>query len=135
MRIRIIDNYLKESTSTEITNYLKSNGLIDMLDTSDSKACCEKVVSLCKELFENIVLPEIVSVQVLKVTDDKSYDVVENGYYVVKYNGKFFDYCASDYFSDIFDVYAIPVIQPVLNTPRLIHSTVSTVKSYVLIAK
>ena len=127
--------YLRESTSNDIVAFLKSNNLIDRLDTSDSKKCCEEVVSICDELFENIVLPQIVTVQVLKVIDNNSFDVVESGYSVIKYNNKFFDYCARDYFSDVFDIYSLPVIQPVLNSPRLIHSTISTVKGYVMIAE
>lgn len=130
----VIKVKLNESTSADITNFLQSDEIFRLIDTSDCFSACQSIVDLCDDMFENIVLPEVKRVQVVKVDKDY-YNVVDSNYYVIKYNNKFYDYCAADYFSDLFKINEVPVIQPVLSTFNLIHSTVSTVKNYVLISR
>ena len=127
---------IRESTSFEISSFLKSDDLFDAIEflTKDCYETCLEVYDICQEKFENITLPKITRVQVLKISDT-DYDILDSDYYVIEYNNKFYDYCAYKYFEDIFNIseYNMPIIQPILSSPNLIHSTVSTLKNYVLI--
>lgn len=129
---------IRESTSVEISTYLKSVDLYNKIKdlTDDSYDACREVFNICSDLFQNIVLPKIVRVQIINLGEDTEYDILESDYYVIEYNGRFYDYCAYTYFKNLglFNIseYDMPVIQPILTVPSLIHSTVSTIKNYVI---
>ena len=130
---------LFEETISDTEEYLTSAGLVKSLNKKNNLECCNEVVDRCKKRFgDNLVPPEVVEVQACKVTN-KDYNILESVYYVVKYNNKYYDYCADEYFSDYVQVTVLPVVQPALEIANedklvaLIHPNTSTVKDYVLV--
>jgi len=124
---------LLEENILDINKYLRSSELVDSLDTKNPYECCTDIVDRCKSRFKGLMMPEVCKVQVCKVSDNKSYDIINPDYYVVRFNNTFYDYCAKEFYSDVFVIFSIPVLQRVLTVPELINSTVSSVKNYVLI--
>lgn len=116
----------------ELQEYLYDKYTDSELNSSDTEVC-QDIISICEEEFPDLVPPKIRRVNVYKVNGDQ-YELVDPAHDVLEYNGKYYDYTATQY-NELFSIvrYKLPVIQPVLTSYNLINSTVSSVKNYVML--
>lgn len=131
---------LNESVIQDVESYLRSFELLKDVNqafpdkNNKGEAISDYVQSRCEELFDEVITPVKVRALVIKSNSNEDFEVVTGDHYVLEYNGMFYDFAASQ-FKDIFPItnQSLPVIQPILTSDKLIKSTVSSVKGYVLL--
>lgn len=122
----------------DIVSWLFNDALseVSSISSDDSQEVSDFIVKRASETFpDDNILPEVERVIVFKVVGDEI-NHIDSDHYVVRYNGDYYDYTASQYneeFRGLIKESDLPVVQRVIVSDRQINQGVSTVKGYVLL--